>query len=215
MIAPILESEIDCDKDHKYTISGVKAPGVTSVLTQTRISDYPDTVTMLMARDRGSAVHKAIELYEKGTLDEASLTDQNQLAAFNISGYLDGYKRFRDEQIAKIIRYEMRVAHSIFRYCGTLDQVSVTLDGRVVVWDWKTGALPFWVELQTSAYLEALLTMMLDFFIEIDPKDIWHGAVQLCPDGSYKTPRLSQDRKAFSMFRQALNIVNYTDRRGK
>lgn len=204
---------IRLDEDtHTYYWSGVKVPGVTEVLTRTGIAQYPDTWTLRRARHRGSAVHKAIELAEKGTLDEHSLENQADLAEMKVAGFLDGYKRFKDQMIAKVVRYEMVVGHRIWLYGGKLDQLSITLDGRLVVWDWKSGDLPWWVELQTGAYLEAILS---DESLGLESDQLWHGAVQFYPDGSFGIPRLSQDRSKFGIFREALDVVNYTDRRGK
>lgn len=201
------------EPQHVYYWRGsTRIPGVTGIITQTGMSsNYPDIQAMRDARHRGSAVHKAVELHLKGTLDECSLTQDDALAAMNISGYLDAAKRFIDDWIAKIIRFEWIVGHSIFLYGGKLDLLYISRDGRLIVNDWKSGPLPWWVEVQTGAYLEAILS---EKKLGLESDELWHGAVQLCPDGSYKSPRISKDRRAFGLFRQALNIVNYTTRKG-
>ena len=202
---------IALDEDtHTYRWDGIKVPGVTEVLTRTGIATLPDLEPLRRGRYRGSIVHKAIELTEKGTLAEDNLTNNTELAELNILGYLNAYRRFRDEWIAKIVNFEMVVGHEIFRYAGKLDQLSITIDGRLCVWDWKSGKLPWWVELQTGAYLEAILSMKE---LNLESDELWHGAVAFRPDGTYDTPRLSQGRSGFSIFRQALNIVNFTDRK--
>lgn len=199
------------EETHTYYWDGVKTPGVTEVISRTGISALPDIEPLRVGRYRGTIAHKSIELLEKGVQVEANIAANPELMALNIGGYLDAYKRFRDENIAKIVNSEMLVGHRIFRYCGKLDQLSITNDGRLCIWDWKTGKLPWWVEIQTGAYLEAVLSMKEE--LELQSDEIWHGAVSLRPDGTYDTPRISKDRSGFSIFRQALNIVNLTDRK--
>lgn len=209
----MISDEIVLDEDsHTYYWSGVKTPGVTEVISRTGISNLPDIEPLRVGRHRGTIVHKAIELLEEGKVPvEKNIAANPEFAALNIGRYVDAYKRFRDERIAKIVNSEMKVGHRIFRYCGKLDQLSMTIDGRLCIWDWKTGKLPWWVEIQTGAYLEAVLSMKDELQLESD--EIWHGAVSLRPDGTYDAPRLSRDRSGFSIFRQALNIVNFTDRK--
>ena len=200
------------EETHIYYWDGVQVPGVTGVLTQTGIVTYPDVQALRDARYRGTVVHKAVELYCKGTLDELSLSNQPALAEMNIQGYLDAGKRFIDERVAKIVRFEWVVGHHLWRYGGKLDLLYVSRDSRLIVNDWKSGRIPWWIELQTGAYLEAILS---DKSLELESDELWHGAVQLCPDGSYQASWVSKDRKAFGLFQQALNIVNYTNRKGK
>lgn len=204
---------IRLDEDtHTYYWDGSKVPGVTEVLTRVGIAQYPDLQVLRDARYRGTVVHRAIELYLKGTLDEQHLSSEPSYAAMNVVAYLDAAKRYIDKYVAKIVRYEMVVGHQIWRYGGKLDLLVVTRDSRLVVLDWKTGSIPWFVELQTGAYLEAILS---DKSLELESNEIWHGAVRLDSDGAHSEPRLSKDRKSFDIFRQALNVVNYTDRKGR
>ena len=200
------------EETHIYYKNGVKIPGVTEVLAKTGIAKYPDIQVLRDARYRGTVVHKAIELYQKGTLDEENLAKEPTFAAMKIPGYVDAAKRFIDERVAKIINFEMLVCHIIFLYGGKLDTLFITKDSRCVIGDWKTGLIPYWVELQTGAYLEAILS---DKSLELESDELWHGAIQLNPDGTYAEPRISKDRSGFGLFRQALNILNYTESKGR
>lgn len=60
------------EEDHSYWVNGERYPGVTEILRETgQAKDWSDVPAYY--RERGSAVHKAVELWIKGTLDEESL----------------------------------------------------------------------------------------------------------------------------------------------
>lgn len=208
MIEITFDSEVTCDEEHKYWRRMVNVPGVTESLSRTGIAAYPDIPQVINGRNRGRAVHKTIQFYEKGTLDERCLTE-DYLRDWQVGGFLDGYKRFKDAWIAKIVNVELMLFHSLFFYAGQLDLLAITLDGRLVIFDFKTGAIPWWVVFQTSAYLEALLNQNK----QLQSDQIWHGAVGLNPDGSFDPPRIEQDRRGFGIFQQALNIVHCCNKR--
>lgn len=67
------------EASHTYTLDAIQIPSVTSVLP------YNYNCDTEYQRDRGLKVHKAIELFNKGVLDEGSLDPV-------IASYLESYK---------------------------------------------------------------------------------------------------------------------------
>jgi hypothetical protein len=184
------------------------------VLRQTGIVNYGNSDALTRARYRGSVVHSAIELFEANLNGGPPLDEDNLRAEFadiNAIGFFEGYKRFRDDWLVAVMASESIVAHPLYFYGGMLDLIATTKDGRVVLWDIKTGDVPWWVFAQTNAYREAFLAMG-----DSIPRDaLWHGAVGLRADGTYSTPQVTQDKREFDVFRQALAVVHYTDRKGE
>jgi len=134
---------ITLDKDHIYRDSaGRVVPGVTGIIRACGLMD--STGWSDYARDRGTAVHKAIELYERGTLDSRSLSPV-------VVPYLDNWIAFKNQTGYRCIETEKRVYHKLYRYAGTLDQIG-EMQGRSCVLDIKTGAYQRWWALQTASY---------------------------------------------------------------
>lgn len=100
------------------------------------------------SRTRGHAVHLAIKLIEKGTLDEESLDPI-------IVPWVEGYRKFKAELSFKAQYFEQAVCNRLWRFAGTLDLMG-TIAGSPVLIDVKTGAAPKSAALQTGAYLTCL-----------------------------------------------------------
>lgn len=114
-------------------------PRVSTILRDMGLSKpYPEGIPALdHARARGSAVHKAIELYEAGTLDQGALHPE-------IAGYFRGYLAFREREGFVPTDVELPVYHQKLRYRGTLDARGTLAkddEARVVV-DFKCSKQP-------------------------------------------------------------------------
>ena len=73
--------------DHIYFHDGIVIPSVTRILSEMNLAfHYADQWYL----DFGTAVHKAIEFFEKGTLDESTL-DQRVIPR------LDAYQKFKEK----------------------------------------------------------------------------------------------------------------------
>jgi hypothetical protein len=135
--------EITIDDNHVYRDSaGRVVLGVTGIIRACGLMDsygWND-----YTRDRGTAVHKAVELYERGTLDEDSLDPV-------ILPYLDGWRSFRAGTGYESETLEQIVYSPLYRYAGTLDQTGF-LGQKTCVLDIKTGPEQLWWALQTAAY---------------------------------------------------------------
>lgn len=162
-------------KTHTYRINGKIIPGVTQILSDEGLFSYlgvpPET--MEAARKFGAAAHKACELYDKGILDEKSLSEP-------LIPYLAGWKKFLDD--FKPIIYPDWIEKPICSYkyqFGTTQDRVMSVNSKVTIVEIKTTTImqPA-VAIQTAGQAIAV--------------EEWFGkvkqcmAVRLLPDGTYK-----------------------------
>ena len=95
------------------------------------------------ARDRGTAVHKATELYDLGDLDMESVDPA-------VLPRLTQYQRFIEEVQPQIFATEHRL-QSVLGYTGTVDRV-LRINGRDGVLDIKPPNKSPWHGVQLAAY---------------------------------------------------------------
>lgn len=96
------------------------------------------------SRIRGTAVHLAIKLIEKGTLDEESLDPI-------LIPWVEGYRKFKRDVPFIASHFEQQVSHPIWRFGGTIDLLG-HIRGLPVLIDVKTGLGSKAHRLQTGAY---------------------------------------------------------------
>lgn len=130
---------------HEYRLEGALLPSVTQILEPlVDFSGIPSAV-LNRARERGTAVHRACELYLLGDLDEASLDEE-------IAPYYYQFRRFLRESGFRAHQSEMLVWSERYRYAGTLD-LAGDLRKRLVLIDIKTPiTMPRSTGPQTAAY---------------------------------------------------------------
>lgn len=134
---------VTIDAEHVYhDAKGRVVPGVTGIIRACGLMD--DHGWNYYARDRGTAVHKAIELFERGTLDAESLDPV-------IVPYMNGWLSFKYDTGYECEASEQIIFNPVYRYAGTLDQTGF-IGGKTCVLDIKTGAAQPWWGLQTAAY---------------------------------------------------------------
>lgn len=184
---------------HTYEAAGKRLPSVTQVLgILNDWSGIPPAV-LEAARDFGANLHAAINLYNRGELDKASVDAP-------LVPYLDGWEAFLDQSGAVVIASEQPVYHPSLGYAGTPDVV-LDWNGRIVVPDIKsTHAVPRTVGPQTAAYAEAW----------------WYtnGARGRRPerycihlqDGKYQLHKRN-DPADWSMFLSCLNVFKYLEKK--
>lgn len=121
------------DAAHRYTLDGRRVPGVTSVLNIAGLVDHQWANQWHL--DRGSAIHKSLELYVRGTLDWATVDDR-------ILGYVKSGVKFLTEAGCDLATAEpeVMVASRRHQYAGKCDLVAV-LFGELCLVDYKSGAL--------------------------------------------------------------------------
>ena len=132
---------------HEYLVGGRVVPSVTQVLGI--LQDFGGVPADVLARaaEFGSHVHQAVDLYNKGVLDEASLDPA-------LAPYLADWHSFLRDVAVEVLGSEIRVYHPGRHYAGTLDAL-VRIRGKVVLVDVKTGDVPRTVGPQLAAYQEA------------------------------------------------------------
>lgn len=153
--------ELELDENHIYRLDGMQIPGCTSVLAAMGATPGFNFLTpdeLEFYRSRGHAVHRAIELAVKGTLDKRTIVSE-------VNPYLIGWDRFCDDHNVDVIEYkgetgdpfvEKPLHHPVFRYGVTPDVVG-NVDGKFGVIEIKaTSAHAPATGLQLAAQLLAV-----------------------------------------------------------
>jgi hypothetical protein len=182
---------ITLDENHVYRDGDKTIPGVTDTLKAAGLIDtrwFDD-----YSRERGSLVHAATALFDRGELDEDSLDPV-------LRPYLDGWTRFLGETGFQPDRIEQIVFNPLHRYAGTLDRTG-RMGGKGWLLDIKSGAAQAWTALQTAAYAACL------------PGTWKRGSVELPGDGTYRLTEY-KDRTDFAVFCGALNVAKWKQQHG-
>lgn len=188
------------DAAHRYTLNGVELPSVTHILNDV-LDEYSDIdpETMRRAQERGTAVHKTCELYDKDQLDFESLDPV-------IAPYLEAYIRFLSETGFNPQVIEQSVNSLKYGYAGTLDRIGAPKRSKNR-WqvDIKTSsALGKSVGPQTAAYDQAAREGGW-----IEPKEkVQRFALQLKDDGNYRLVPFDSATD-FNVFLSALTIYKF------
>lgn len=189
--------------EHRYFVDGVEKPSVSTILSL--FADYSRVPKGVLEAKRllGRAVHKAVELYEAGTLDPDSVDDITE-------PYLEGWIRLKCDMPFRVFAAEEIVHSKRFHYCGRLD-LNAELAGHRWQLDLKcVDQMSPATALQTAAYAEAWNEMHPDL------KITRRAGVQMRPDGSYRLfPYNAPDhRNDFNLFVNALSIRNWIANKG-
>jgi hypothetical protein len=153
-IVPMIPDGLEFDEElHKYSMSGRPVPGVTEVLESVGITDFEFVAPEILeyAKQLGTAVHSACEMYDNGILEPESVDPV-------VAPYLEGWKKFKNDYGVEVIENELRVYDPIFCYAGTLDRIiriGQNDDGIRILLDIKSGEKTRAAPIQTSAYLRA------------------------------------------------------------
>jgi len=145
-------------ESHRYTLDGVQIPGCTAVLAAMGCTPGFNWLTpdqLEYYRSRGHAVHKAVELAIKGTLDKRTVADE-------INPYLIGWDRFCEDHKVEVLDLdgepfvERPLHHPLFRF-GVTPDVVAAVDGADSVVEIKaTSAHAPATGLQLAAQLLAV-----------------------------------------------------------
>lgn len=178
---------------HVYRWNGRVVPGVTRILTVVeRGYGFVDPEILESARSFGKHMHRAIELFNAGELDEEALDPA-------LKPRLDQWKQFLADTGFKVTAGEEAVYHPSLRYAGRLDVRGIwPKRGRDRSWliDLKSGAVPRSCALQTAGYQSAA-----------NEKPRHRAALQLMDD-RYNLI-IHDDPADFSYFQSALNIFRF------
>lgn len=182
-------------EDHTYwDENGCRVPNVTSILEP--VTDYSMVPAEILRRksEIGTAVHKACERFDRGTLDKDFMPAE-------IVPYVEAWAKFIAESNFKVVLNEAIVTHPSLRYTGTLDRTGI-LYGEAILLDIKTVAqLQPSTGIQTAAYQQALHASTAH-------RTTGRYAVKLEPSGKYKLKQYS-DPRDYATFVALLTLKNW------
>ena len=130
------------ESDHTYWEGTIRYPSVTEILQAEGLVDT--TWFDEWSRTKGTYVHRAIELYNKGELLEKDLDER-------LAPYLDAWRRFKENSDIDIIDSELVVYSEIWQYAGTLD-IFCRINRENSIIDLKSGAVNAVTALQLAGY---------------------------------------------------------------
>jgi hypothetical protein len=192
--------------NHAYAQDGRRLPSVTGLLKRfgvTSIAGIPEPV-LEIARERGTAVHRAIHLSTTGTLDWSTVDPL-------LMGYLDAWWAWVDHVGYESDGAESALADTTLGFAGTADDWGRPTRGRYagfrLVVDRKCTAqvLPE-VGVQLAAYRHLLRVH--------DYPATHRIAVQLFPDGAFKEHEF-RDPHDWTEFAACLTLHNRALSRAK
>jgi len=170
---------------HTYSESGQVIPSVTQILSGEGLVTYFNIDPWYL--ERGKAIHKACEYFDKGILDWDFVDPQ-------IIGFVSAYMNFRTELEYgyDLSHIEESLYHPIYHYAGTPDRFLPLLDIKGV-----QGC-----ELQLEAYAELLRAN------KINPGREAY-TLHLKEDGTYKSVPYKFNRTNLGIFLSAVTLYNY------
>jgi len=188
------------EETHTYRLDGVVVPSVTQVLDGL-LTDYSKVPKHILehAQQRGTAVHKATELYLQDDLDEASLDPE-------VAPYFYQFVKWYKQSGFKVEHSELLVYSEKYRYAGALDLFGKLAKSNALI-DLKTSrALMPSTGPQLSAYWEAFKERTKT---KLKPKRF---GLHLQPDRYELVPM--NDTGDFSMFLSCLAIQKWRKKHG-
>ena len=189
--------------EHIYRLNGEIIPGFSEIMKANGLVDFDDVPPALLERCRkfGANLHKAIHLYNKGTLDAENLDFGLQPGIAAWSSFLDhtGFK--------PIVAWgEQPICSEISRYGCTPDNI-LKKDNRYAIAEVKSssGMRPF-MKLQTAAQVKAIK----DFYgVKISERFV----IQISADGEVKLHE-HKDRRDEAFFLSALTVYKFKKENG-
>jgi len=175
---------------HVYHWKGQPVPNVTLVLKPFVDYGMVNPEALEVARQRGVAVHRMVELWAKNDLEESTLPEWMQPVYRQ-------WLKFVDDTGLTVLDSEQKVFHPLYQYAGTFDLI-VTMRGKPahglidIKRSFMAGAA---IGLQTAAYAEAENAA--------GHSVRWRGALKLREDGAYRYQPFD-DPADFSVFIAAL-----------
>ena len=180
------------EEDHSYWLDGRRLESVTEILERSGISDYRWSNEEAM--ERGTFVHTASEMIDRGALDWESLDPV-------LVPYCTAYQRFMEDFQPEIILSELPLYHPQHLFAGKMDRVVIMNAGTVLI-DLKTGVPNRSTAIQLSAYRELVKANGY-----ATPTKCF--SLHLRDDGAYRLNEIEDHRRNFNVFLAALTVVRW------
>ena len=180
---------------HHYFWEGVRVPNVTSIISDLTSYDMIDKAKLEIARQKGTAVHKMVEIWSKNEMDNFEIPEWMHPV------YAQWLKFVADTGI-KVIASEKRCYHHQFRYATTLD-LAVTMrhkEGLGIVEVKRSFMAGKAIGIQTAAQAAAWES-------EGGDKIQWRGALKINETSNYRFED-HEDKKDFTNFLACLMHYN-------
>lgn len=177
---------------HTYTVDGVVIPSVTQVLGILDDLSMIKPDVLRLAADRGTAVHRMVDMYNSNLLDIGSLDDQ-------LLEYFTAYMDFLSDTGFKVEESEEQIYSDAYGYAGTRD-----IKGRL-------GVYRAVVDVKTSVVLLDSVGPQLAAYQNAKQDNIQKRyALQLQP-GKYKLTEF-KDKDDFKIFLSCLTIHKWRNK---
>lgn len=174
---------------------------VSEILKSVGIVDYSGVPQEILDRAAqfGTAVHKACELDDLGTLDENTVHEA-------VVPYLNAWKVFKEEKLVLVPFYkiEQRIECEKFGFCGTPDRISFIENTPCVIDIKSTASIMPSTAIQLAAY--ALLYRAGNIHLA---KSMRRFVVQLKPDATFAVQEYKNNRSDIDTFMHALSVHNW------
>lgn len=180
------------EADHSYFLGDRRLESVTEVLGEAGMIDRSWFTEE--ARTRGTFVHQATEMIDKGTLDWETLDP-------SLLPYCCAYEKFCADARPEILISEKPMYHATHLFAGTPDRIQ-KVNGVTGCWDIKTGARVPATGLQLAAYRE-LVRVNEDI---VCSKSF---GLYLQNDGNYRVHEYPNHQRSLNIFLSALTCVRW------
>ena len=113
---------------HEYRYKGAKVPHITGLLTKYGLTDYDAVPPHILeeAKILGSIVHRVTELYDKNTLDFATIRP-------DALPFLTAWIRFLRESEFEITHIEPRLYSHRYGFAGTPDRIGIHKGKKTII----------------------------------------------------------------------------------
>ena len=179
---------------HEYWIGDRRLISVTQVLERAGMMDY--RFGNDDARLRGTYVHDAAVMIDRGTLDWTILDPI-------LAPYCRAYEKFIADAKPEILISERPMYHAQYMYAGKPDRV-MTLNGFRGVFDLKSGSPHPATAVQIASYCELVR-------VNEDIPFLKGYSLHLRDDGTYRLDEISDLRRHFQTFLAAVTVARWKE----
>lgn len=181
---------------HTYKLNDVEVPSVTQIIKAAGLSGLDGVNPELLERNAafGKAVHKAIELKCKGTLDFDSVDDA-------IKPYIEQWDKFVKDFNYTSLYQEYQRIDTVIRVGYCIDNIG-DINGEYIIADIKTGAPKASDIIQSCAYGKLFPAKRI-FLVYINEEK--YKAIEI---------KGADRRKGENVFVSCLSLYNYKKQEG-